>query len=256
MFEIIPFCAPIMVAVAALLNCQENLGATPMPDRGAEATNLSTFNPAGGDASAPQGVPVKIWATIYYLIDGVQSVPEGDGIPLRDLGGKPIGPSIRPDDWCDAAMEGSVRVDGIVYNLAGMRGAPEVDCGDPRIERARWVRTSAPYGLGSRSNPLVPFLTVACDLGTVAGSRPWLPGGYPRFGQKIYIPDARGTILPDGSVHDGIFRCADTGSAIIGNHIDVFIGAVVGGEREALRKNPFRFVKSRPDATVDAVLLP
>jgi hypothetical protein len=110
--------------------------------------------------------------------------------------------------------------------------------------------------MGSQSNPLVPFRTLACDLGTVRNSTPWINGRYARFGQRIYIPDARGTRLPDGTVHDGIFTCGDIGGLITGNHIDVFIGAVRGGEAAARRINPFRFVRSSRNATFQAYALP
>jgi 3D (Asp-Asp-Asp) domain-containing protein len=76
-----------------------------------------------------------------------------------------------------------------------------------------------------------------------------------KFGTKIYIPDAQGAILPDGSKHNGIFECGDTGGAITGNHIDVFIGAVKGGNSEAMQVNPFSFIKSNSSKTFKAYVI-
>lgn len=43
-----------------------------------------------------------------------------------------------------------------------------------------------------------------------------------RIPSKIYIPAAKGTVLPDGSVHDGYFEAVDVGDAIQNQRIDVF----------------------------------
>ncbi|MCR9203129.1 MAG: 3D domain-containing protein, partial [Halobacteriovoraceae bacterium] len=53
-------------------------------------------------------------------------------------------------------------------------------------------------------------------------------------------------ILPDGSetVHDGYFFAGDTGGAIKGTHIDVYIGVA--------KKNPFSWVKSNSSGTFKA----
>ena len=99
------------------------------------------------------------------------------------------------------------------------------------------------------------MISLACDLGTVSNSKPWLDGGYPEFGQIIYIPEADGVLLPDGNTHDGRFRCDDVGGAITGNHIDVFIGRA-SGSSDALMRNPFKFVASNPEKTFTAYVLP
>lgn len=198
---------------------------------------------------------VSLWATNYYLIE-VKSSKGAGSVLIRNLNNEAIGPSISRKDWCSAAMEGSLRVEGIVFNYAGTRDPRQTDCSHAPSERVRWAKTSHPFGTGSRNNPLVPFRTLACDLGGLASSRPWLHGGYPRFGQRIYIPKAKGIKLPDGTSHNGIFHCGDTGGLITGNHIDVFIGAVAGGESGARRVNPFPFIRSSPRYPFEAYVLP
>jgi hypothetical protein len=223
--------------------------APPMAGETAMAPRPEAAGPDLGGA-----VPVRLWATVYYLLDA--DPVEQDGVPLRNMTDEVIGPSLAERTWCAAAIEGSVRIDGATYNYAGVRDPRQADCSHRPSERVRWTISRFPYGTGSRNNPLVPYKTVACDLGTVRGSEPWLNGVYPPFGTRIFIPEAVGTELPDGRTHDGIFTCGDIGGAITGNHIDVFVGAVRGGTREALRKNPFSFVSSNPEQSFEAFVLP
>ena len=203
------------------------------------------------------GIAVDLWSTVYFL-KAVDPVAEGAGITLRDMSGQAIGPNLSTSDWCEAAIEGSVVVAGHVYNYAGAAGPESTVCGSREVMRkatlVRWKVSAHPFGEGSRGNALIPFKTVACDM-----KNPWLPdpaGARPaRFGERIFVPAARGVVLPDGSLHDGIFTCGDVGGAINGNHVDIFVGAVNGGDREALQINPFSFVGNRPDKTYPAFVL-
>lgn len=203
-----------------------------------------------------EATPVEVWATHYYAIE-VDSVHGGTGVPLRDMSDAVIGPSLSALDWCRAAIEGSVRVDGKVFNFADTRDPRQASCpAHAPSERVRWQVTLHEFGTGSSNNPLVPYRTIACDLGTVSGSQAWVDGGFPAFGQKLFVPAAQSVRLPNGEMHDGIFTCGDIGGAITGNHIDVFIGGVRGGEAAAREKDPFDFVRSSPDHTTRAFLLP
>jgi 3D (Asp-Asp-Asp) domain-containing protein len=200
-----------------------------------------------------EGAPVMVWATIYRLVEGR---PSSNGVPIRSMGGREIGPAVARRDWCDGALAGSLRVSGQVYNFAGVTGSAQANCPHDPSERVRWQRSPYPYGTGSRSNPLRPFRTIACDLGWVNGSRPWIDGGYPEFGQQLYISAADGVALPDGTVHDGIFTCEDTGGAVTGNHIDVFLGPMAGRMTDVIEQNPFDFVSHGENIEVEAILLP
>ena len=84
-----------------------------------------------------------------------------------------------------------------------------------RGEKKRYldISTIYPTGLGSRNNPLTPFISVA-----ISDKNPDL-----KFGSRIYIPKADGIPLPDGGKHDGIFTVDDTGKGIVPNQLDVFI---------------------------------
>lgn len=69
-----------------------------------------------------------------------------------------------------------------------------------------------PWGQGSRGNALVPFVTLATDTAV-------LP-----FGTIIYAPALDGLALPDSGAHDGCLYAGDVGGAIVGMHIDWFVG--------------------------------
>jgi len=69
----------------------------------------------------------------------------------------------------------------------------------------RWRETPwAPYGLGNRSNPLVPWVHCAADQRL-----------HP-YGSRVIVPAFAGGKLPDGRVFDGRMRVADVGAAIQG----------------------------------------
>lgn len=194
---------------------------------------------------------LSLWAT-YYSIPRVHAVAD-DGVLLLSATGRPLGPQLSPRDFCAAAMEGTVEVTGRdrakrMFAFDGL--APEddddpgVDCspyypGFPVLGRTRFRRTHAPFGEGARRARLVPFRTIAVD-----------PRRIPE-GTVLYVPAARGTVVPlptgENWIHDGYFYAADTGGAIEGNHIDVFVGFAT--------TNPFFFVKSRPEAAFDAFVV-
>lgn len=177
-----------------------------------------------------------LWAT-YYRIPTVEDLGN-DGIPLLDMNGNDLGVGLSRKDWCHAALEGSVRVidskgEDTVFNYAGSRESyRQVDCSDyvaiSGLAYSRFYKAKGHFGDGVSGYHLKPYRTIAVDP------------SYIPYGSVIFIPAARGTsvVLPNGkqAIHDGYFFAADTGGAIHGNHIDVFIGSAVD--------NPFSFIKS------------
>lgn len=204
------------------------------------------------EVSLEGATKIKLWAT-YYYVQNAKAVDSG--IPLRDMSDRSIGPKLDSSTWCRAAIEGTVSVDGQVYNYAGTKNPRQTSCSHSPSERVRWKKSPFKYGIGNKSNALVPFKSLACDQGSVRKSRKFWSGGYLDFDQKVYIPDAKGTKLPNGDIHDGVFICHDVGGAIYGNHIDVFLGDIPFGmsEREF---NPFSWIKSNSSKTFDAYVLP
>jgi len=218
------------------------------------------FNPDAASANEPYGEWARsfhlpgpehdvltecstLWATWYYLPQ-VSSVKHG--YALRDRNGNPLGPVLSSRDWCYAAMEGSVRVQHgescTTYNYSGTSTSHHINCSmyfGHNIGYNKFRVANGPFGDGVRNYVLVPFRTIAVD-----------PDRVP-YGSVFFIPEARGqTIpLPDGRTaeHDGYFFAADTGRAIRGNHIDVYLGTET--------ENPFPWVKSSRSGSFRACLV-
>lgn len=193
----------------------------------------------------PAGRVVDLWATFYYS-KVLKDTKNPNDIPLLDMQGNKLGPTLRQDDWCRAGIEGTAIIDGVVYNYAGTVGSPQTSCPYKPAETTRWKKSPFKFGIGCRNNPLIPYRTLATD-----------PKFIP-FGTKVFIPAAVGVKYQvDGQeyVHDGYFEAGDTGGAIKSNHIDVFIGNVEGGLPGALKQNPFEFIKSSSSKTFKAVIV-
>jgi 3D (Asp-Asp-Asp) domain-containing protein len=156
--------------------------------------------------------PISFWATSYWVHLAENSEK---GISLLDISGNPLGPVLSKADWCAAALEGTVRVDGVTYNYAGNGKADFVDCAQffkPKVGFSRFKVASAPFGEGVSGYILVPYRTVAADP------------IFLKTGTVMFIPSAVGQPLPGGAKHDGYFFVGDKGGAIKGDHIDVFQG--------------------------------
>jgi 3D (Asp-Asp-Asp) domain-containing protein len=185
-----------------------------------------------------------LWATYYYL---PQVTSTDGGFALLDMKGKELGPTLSQRDWCNSAMEGSVRVidkkgSGTTYNYAGTAGSSQVDCSpyfDYDVSRTRFQKAKGEFGDGVRNYRLIPFRTVAVDPTVIP------------YGTILYIPQARGrqVTLPDGTtaLHDGYFFAGDTGGLIKQNHIDVFIGVA--------KSNPFSWISSSQSGTFTAYVV-
>lgn len=198
---------------------------------------------------------IVLWATNYNVHVGAD---RSDGIPLLDKAARPLGPRLSKQDWCTAAMEGTIfikRMDGPTetYNVSTFARQQQVDCADVypafakrnpqaagRLGKTLFDLTQAPFGLGAQNMQLIPFRTLAVDPQVIP------------LRSVVYIPAARGQVvtLPSGEriTHDGYFFAADTGGDIKQNHIDVFRGIFPA--------NPFpNFIKSKPDKTFEAFIL-
>lgn len=182
---------------------------------GKDAFNFE--KPAASDLSKS----TTLWATYYYL----PQLKDGSGTyALRDMKSNELGPRVTLREWCDSAMEGSVRImlkngDAKTYNYAGVSVDHKVDCSSIfriDVSKTKFREATGPYGDGVEDYILAPYRTIATDNTII------IPG------TVLYIPEARGAkiTLSSGRVitHDGYFFAGDKGGAIKGNHIDVYIG--------------------------------
>lgn len=188
---------------------------------------------------------LSLWATYYNL----PQIEENSGeYPLRDKSGAELGPRVSHRGWCDAAMEGSVRIfsksgEAKTYNYAAQTSDNPISCKDYfkiDVSKTKFREAAGPYGDGLDEYILGPYRTLATDNSQI------IPG------TVLYIPKARGALikLSSGRVikHDGYFFAGDKGGAIKGNHIDVFIGT-------HLSANFFPWIGSSASKTFEAYIV-
>ncbi len=201
--------------------------------------------------SLNSAVKLSLWSTYYYVHEAVY---DGNGVALNDANGRPTGVKLANCDWCDAAIEGTVRTTdkngkAVTLNYATTSSTEQCDCDltcrkyanfkNKKIGYTLWAPARGEFGDGVSGYKLVPFRTIAVD-------KKFIP-----IGSLIFVPQAVGVeiTLPNGarSKHDGYFFAADVGGGIKADHIDIFFGLKT--------KNPFPFVQSKPEGRFDAYLV-
>ena len=146
--------------------------------------------------ATPLAGGAKFQETYYWVTCEDDAKGERD-TELLDPKGNSLG-KVRADFAKNLRLEGTGRtLEGKTLNWAG---------------NGRYSVVKHPWGTGAKGALLEPFRSLAVD-----------PKEIP-IGTRILIPQAIGALLPDGSVHDGVFRADDTGGAIKGKHVDVFCG--------------------------------
>jgi 3D (Asp-Asp-Asp) domain-containing protein len=188
---------------------------------------------------------LTLWGTYYYLPQLNDSTGE---YALRNLRSMELGPQLSLSDWCNAALEGSVRIiskngEAKTFNYAGVTSDNAIDCKKVfklDVSKTKFREAAGPYGDGLENFILAPYRTLATDLKTIP------------LGTVLYIPQARGAkiVLNTGReiIHDGYFFAGDKGGAIKDNHIDVFIGTHSSAPF-------FPWIKSNQAKTFDAYVV-
>ena len=148
--------------------------------------------------------PMQLRTTYYYLVNELDYPYEPLDQQILSMNDRVLAQvSTRFKKATD--IEGSaVLRDGRVINFDGRKANGEI----------RYKISPHSYGDGVGLCPLIPFHTVAVDP-------IWIP-----LGSVIRVAETVGMILPDGSVHDGLWRAEDIGSAIKKDRIDLFIGGL------------------------------
>jgi hypothetical protein len=152
------------------------------------------------------GSSLGVFDLTYYWV-----AYEGDfdPTPTTDVGtcgGQTI--ATVPTEFADALkLEGSGKLlDGRMINIGGCGCGGGYDC-FIELDPVRF-----PWGQGSQSNPLQPYLSIATDTAVLS------------TGTWVYAPGLDGQTLPSGETHDGCLRADDVGGGIDGTHIDWFVG--------------------------------
>ena len=198
---------------------------------------------------------VRLWSTYYYL--PVFRLRPG-GTPIRNASEQSLfgNEGLTVAEWCDLALQGSARIQlnagqFQAISFADRSTSNRVDCTATiattsiaqKIAGNRFEKVSAVFARPARSPEALPFRTIAVDPSFIA------------HGSTVFIPSARGTsFVFEGRTlsHDGYFFAADSGSAIIGNHIDLFTGTTSYKSGQAI---PFRFVSSSESSLSEAQIV-
>jgi hypothetical protein len=122
--------------------------------------------------------PIKIWATNYYVYSA-STVKRG--IPILDMNGNKLGPSLSRRDWCLGGIEGTIEVDNATYNFVGEGKTQQVDCKKVinfNVGNIRNRKAKGPFGDGTAGSSLAPWRTVATGPSHHPNrNRPVHPGG-------------------------------------------------------------------------------
>jgi len=174
---------------------------------------LLTLLAATAAVAAPPRRIGRAVLTFYWLIDETAPRYGGKAIAeLEDVRGRVI-----------ARTSVRFRKDLIREGSGHLRDGRTVAY-DRRLHGTNRFRiVQSEYGVGQLGCPLVPYRTVAIDPHFI------------KLGSTISIPQLKGTPLPDGTIHDGIFVANDRGH-FRGPHIDIFIGLGTKGARPFIRK--------------------
>jgi 3D (Asp-Asp-Asp) domain-containing protein len=169
--------------------------------------------------------------TIYYVetfsAKDMSRCSESEKINLLDRANhifaracKKVFDSCLMEGTCLVTLQNKLRmlnVDGVVNNIHRFRDITNNECTYGR-------GASADQMTSYKSMCVDPFYSVAADLNIY------------NLGDVIYLPVVRGTVLPDGSIHDGYFIVRDNGGGIKGHgRFDFFTGFFTNENA----KNPF-----------------
>lgn len=193
----------------------------------------------------------ELWAT-YYYVPSLRLIP--GGIPIRNAAEQSLfgGEGLSQAQWCDLALQGSGRItlsDGRhqAVSFAGRSANNRLDCSATisadvaaKIAGNRFDKVDFVFGRSATGSEVIPFRTLAVDNSVIP------------HGTTLYIASARGTsFVMEGRrlTHDGYFFAADSGSAIIGNHVDLFTGTASFRSGTPI---PFAFVTSTASKTTRA----
>lgn len=173
--------------------------------------------------------------TRYYLVSADDYPAANNIIPVKDKEGNTIA-MVDPNYFAAMSLEGSgklsgtggkiLNVDGGYTTASSQVSAALKDIAD-RMYRSHYgyvglsndcskyftysVSPSV-WGVGIHNFSLMPFVSVASDQ------------HYYPFGTTLFAPKLQGLQMPDGTTHMGYLYCCDTGSAIVGAHLDWFCG--------------------------------
>jgi hypothetical protein len=198
-------------------------------------THFKGRAPGASDDDTPRSPPESLYkekeelgevhVTFYKTVDqkvypcdeptkSIRVLPETKNAKEREAGTKTI--KVCPGFFKVLLMEGA----GVIHDLdeAGTL-INYVNEHEPTGHSNFVIVDRCRYGLGVKNSCLIPFFTMAADLDAEKG-------GY-KFGDIIYFPLLKGTVMESGERHPGLIVVRDTGNAFKGkkrNRGDLYIG--------------------------------
>lgn len=171
-------------------------------------------------------------------------LPEGC-LWIRGKDGNPLEPktAVTRKEYCNLQLQGTGFVDGVLYGYATKTEAHVTYCADISSKISGQVKFQIEknkYGTGVQSRPLTPMKSIAVDRSVIP------------YGSKVFIPalkDLKYVFEGKEHIHDGYVSADDTGGAIIGSHIDFFLGPQ---DDPYVFARQFPFVKSTSSYKFDA----
>jgi hypothetical protein len=126
------------------------------------------------------------------------SAPGGKKYPLRGKNGERL-VDVDAYTWDACYCEGTCRIGSKTFNLLSEN-------------KQTFMKTDAPYGLGSKGNHLTPFVSVTAD------------GSFPH-GTTLFVNNIKGATLPNGKIHNGCVRVDDNcGDGCGSKQLDLHVG--------------------------------
>lgn len=156
----------------------------------------------GGNSGWRRGDQVGMLRNTYYYLTNESDYSGPKNSRIKNSSGGTIA-MVSANYKAATDIEGSGKLaDGRVINFAGVFGG-----------EIRYMLTQNPWGDAAYKRcPLHPFHTVAVNSSQVP------------LGSVIEIVETIGMVLPDGSIHNGLWRADDVGGAIGSDRVDLFIG--------------------------------
>jgi 3D (Asp-Asp-Asp) domain-containing protein len=167
--------------------------------------------------AVPRGVELGLFRNTYYNFPNERDY-RGPDTALFDSECQPIArvPRAFHDTLC---VQGSGSLaEGVTVSFArrGCRCARTCPRSGQKICFATLDPDRFPWGRGAAGTAIVPLRSVAVDIRVIP------------LGTRLFIPEFVGLPLDrsGSSTHDGCFLAEDRGIKVVGQHVDVFTGAV------------------------------
>jgi len=189
---------------------------------GWSATALATGAAA---AEGLEGRPLGEFRLTYYRLAETlraQAEPAPGLVPVHGRDCARVLAWVTADFHSDLGLQGSGALpDGRLLNFEERCTCAVPTRRGERICYAELSRTDFPFGRGASLNRqffwLQPYRSLAADPALVP------------IGTVLYVPALRGRRLPHSAEHNGCVRAEDTGRAIRGPHLDLFVGGRASG---------------------------